>query len=268
MKHFPGLPAADARDFIKAGASSPDASIVIPAFNEEKRLPRLLGSVAATIANTTAKIELIVVDNASTDDTRGVAESYGATVITENNKGVSYARQAGLTHAQGKILFGTDADSTVPPTWLEALRHYNDAQTIGVRGRYEYDRVHPLYTVYSLATATLHQAIALLRQKGMTDTVTEAAMTGCNFSYRTEAARSIGYEPGTDYGEDALLGKRLGEKGHVHTDFSIKNTVITDGRRYQTALGVLKHIAFKLRLAATGRLYKADRGEQGFEDIR
>ena len=122
--------------------------------------------------------------------------------------------------------------------------------------------------MYSLATATLHRVIALLRQGGVTEAVTEAAMTGCNFSYRTEAAQLIGYEPGTDYGEDALLGKRLGERGNVHTDFSSNNTVVTDGRRYQTALGVLKHAAFKLKLAATGRLYKADRGEQSFEDIR
>jgi len=74
-------------------------SVVIPARNEEAYLPSALEAV---LAQTLPPFEVIVVDNASTDRTREVAEAFGARVVFCGRKGVAYARQAGLLAARGE----------------------------------------------------------------------------------------------------------------------------------------------------------------------
>ena len=95
-------------------------SVVIPARNEEAYLPSALEAV---LAQTLPPFEVIVVDNASTDRTREVAEALGARVVFCGRRGVAYARQAGLLAARGEWVAMTDADSLPTPRWLERLAH-------------------------------------------------------------------------------------------------------------------------------------------------
>ncbi len=83
-------------------------SLVIPAYNEEQGLPRVLGSVPEGID------EVLVVDNASTDRTSEVARSFGARVLLQPEKGYGSAYMAGLPAATGEIVSTADADGTYP----------------------------------------------------------------------------------------------------------------------------------------------------------
>jgi glycosyltransferase involved in cell wall biosynthesis len=94
-------------------------SVVVPAFNEAALLPACLESLADQ--DFLGRYEVIVVDNNSADQTRQIAELYGATVIREQRAGVCWARQAGALAAGGEIIVSTDADTTFTRGWLSRI---------------------------------------------------------------------------------------------------------------------------------------------------
>ena len=101
-------------------------SVVIPAFNEELYLPATLSSLRDAISACRCSVELIVVDNESADHTREVARSFAATVVYEAVHNISRVRNAGASVARGDVLAFVDADTIVPPYFLERV-----AETMG-----------------------------------------------------------------------------------------------------------------------------------------
>jgi 4,4'-diaponeurosporenoate glycosyltransferase len=98
-------------------------SIVIPARNEEDNLPRLLRSIAASVVR---PVEILVVDDASTDGTASIAQSLGATVIPSNPlparwTGKAWACHQGAQRAIGDNLLFLDADTFFVKEGLERL---------------------------------------------------------------------------------------------------------------------------------------------------
>lgn len=102
-------------------------SLIIPARNEAHNLPRLLESIRS---QPTPPLEVLVVDDASTDATAGVAASHGATVVSsltlpDGWRGKPWALQQGALAAKGDLLLFLDADCWFEPGGLDAvLRHY------------------------------------------------------------------------------------------------------------------------------------------------
>src|SRR5450432_2881780 len=96
-------------------------SVVIPAFNEEAYLPATLSCVRDAISACRCGVELIVVDNESADRTREVARSFGATVVHEAVHNIARVRNAGASAARGDVLAFVDADTIVPPYFLEKV---------------------------------------------------------------------------------------------------------------------------------------------------
>ena len=104
-------------------------SIVIPAFNEEKLLPRCLESVHAAIRAVAAThgelgeedFEIIVTDNNSTDRTGEIARDAGARVVFEPINQIARARNAGAARARGAWLLFIDADSLLGADNLGAV---------------------------------------------------------------------------------------------------------------------------------------------------
>jgi glycosyltransferase involved in cell wall biosynthesis len=94
-------------------------SVVVPAFNEAALLPACLESLAGQ--DFPGGYEVLVVDNNSVDQTRQIAERYGATVVREQRAGVCWARQAGTLAASGEIIISTDADTTFSRGWLSRI---------------------------------------------------------------------------------------------------------------------------------------------------
>lgn len=82
-------------------------SVVIPAYNAARFLPRCLGSVSTQTLQPT---EVIVVDDGSTDDTATIAASLGARVLRRPNGGLSAARNTGIRGATGDWIALLDAD--------------------------------------------------------------------------------------------------------------------------------------------------------------
>jgi dolichyl-phosphate beta-glucosyltransferase len=104
--------------------SSPFLSIVIPAHNEELRLPRTLRQVFSFLEKQTYPAEVIIVENGSTDHTLGLAREFEShhsnlTVIHEEHAGKGNALRRGVLEARGEYRFICDADLSMPITELE-----------------------------------------------------------------------------------------------------------------------------------------------------
>ncbi len=111
----------------------PRYSLIIPAYNEERLLGRLLDSVDAARATYGRgdAVELIVADNASTDRTAVIAAMRGCRVIAVEKRVIAAARNAGARAARGEFLAFVDADAQVhPDTFLEIDRALADPRVV------------------------------------------------------------------------------------------------------------------------------------------
>lgn len=93
-------------------------TVVIPVFNDAVMLKECLTALAA---QSRPADEIIVVDNASTDNSAEVARAGGARVVVEPVHGILPATTAGFDAARGDIFARLDADSLPPPDWLERV---------------------------------------------------------------------------------------------------------------------------------------------------
>lgn len=108
-------------------------SIVVPAFNEEQRLPATLQRMAEYLATRDFSFELIVVDDGSRDQTRQVVRDfidshswvrllqYDDAQGRAINRGKGFAVRQGILHAQGRDVLFSDADLSTPIEELEKL---------------------------------------------------------------------------------------------------------------------------------------------------
>jgi len=121
---------------------APELSIVIPAYNEERRLPETLRRVRAYLEARRADAEVIVVDDGSRDATAALVEARRGEfpglrlVLNGVNRGKGYSVRHGMLEARGRIVLFTDADLSAPieeaDKLLAAMRDHEVA--IGSRG--------------------------------------------------------------------------------------------------------------------------------------
>lgn len=96
----------------------PSLSVVIPCKDDAGPLARCLEALSG---QTSAPLEVIVVDNNSTDNSSEVAARWGARVITETAPGISAAASTGYDAARGDIIVRCDADTIPPSDWLQRI---------------------------------------------------------------------------------------------------------------------------------------------------
>ncbi len=112
-------------------------SVVIPAYNAAETLGSCLDALLAQVPACPQPVEVIVVDDGSSDGTAAVARTCGVTVIEQVNQGPAAARNAGVQHAAGEIVLFTDSDCVPAPGWLQAM---SDAlacpEVVGAKGAY------------------------------------------------------------------------------------------------------------------------------------
>jgi glycosyltransferase involved in cell wall biosynthesis len=99
--------------------SHPLLSIIIPAHNEEKRLPRTLEQVFAFLKEQTYSAEVLVVENGSTDRTLAIAQDFASNqpnlrVVRSAESGKGLAVRLGMLEAKGDLRFMCDADLSMP----------------------------------------------------------------------------------------------------------------------------------------------------------
>jgi len=113
-------------------------SVVIPVYNEEENIIKCLDSLISQ--QTKHDLEIILVDNGSTDQTLSVVNKksyHNIKILQEKQKGRGKARKTGFKAATGEIIFSTDADSMVPSNWIDSLSQYfNNPETIAVTSIY------------------------------------------------------------------------------------------------------------------------------------
>lgn len=116
-------------------------SLVIPAYNEARYLAACLASVAS---QNRPFDEVIVVDNASSDETAAIARSFPfVKVIAEPKRGRVFAREAGFAAAKSNLIARIDADAVLPDDWTTKVLAYfarpGSVQTAWTGGAYFYN---------------------------------------------------------------------------------------------------------------------------------
>lgn len=134
MSSAPPVPPASSRRFSVASATAPELSIIIPAYNEERRLPRTLPLIRDWVNARGLHAEVIVVDDASTDGTAAAVYQFRdqfpllyLLTTGPRNHGKGYAVRTGMLAARGRLSLFTDADLSAPieeaDKLLAALEH-------------------------------------------------------------------------------------------------------------------------------------------------
>jgi len=113
--------------------TNPLVSIIVPVYNAQKGLSRCLESICS---QTYQELEIIVLNDGSTDDSLAICEQFRAKdprimVVDKENEGVSRTRNAGLTLAQGDYIQFADSDDALDPDYTQnlvqaALQHNAD----------------------------------------------------------------------------------------------------------------------------------------------
>ncbi len=216
-------------------------SVVIPAYNEEEYLGATLDALSLQTFPRT-DFEIVVVDNASTDQTSIIARTHGADkIIFESTKGTNQARQTGLNHAEGIMIAFLDADCIAPPDWLEridaSLTQHGDS-CAAVAGAYSFpceitDSLYVMEKVYRwVVLPAVNTVMGRFLKRG-------GVIIGGNFaSFKENLQKINGLDTSfTFFGDDASIAKNFGKLGCVHYD--PKLFVVSSTRRFDRE-GLLK----------------------------
>lgn len=210
--------------------STPQAAVVIPAYNESTYLGRTLAGVNNALRQLNYPTRVIVVNNASTDCTEEIARGFGAIIVNEPTKGIGRARQAGLeaTPSTASVILTTDSDGVVPPDWI--TQHIQELQRKGVVCTFGEAKRCPDFAVrgltnyllmlYVLGANYMHAARRLMGVK---------ITPGSNMAFTRAAGFEIGgYSIQLAAVEDYDLSTRLSRLGQVKF---INCAVLVSGRR-------------------------------------
>src|SRR5579872_1274993 len=116
----------------------PTISVIVCAYNEATPLP---GCLYSLLAQTRPPDDILVINNASTDETGAVARAVpGVRVVEEPDKGLVVARETARRQAHTDIVAYVDADCRAPITWLErvAAQFERRGSPIAVTGPYRF----------------------------------------------------------------------------------------------------------------------------------
>ncbi len=203
-------------------------SIIIPAYNEEKFISECLQHVQADVlrCSDAGPVEVLVVDNASTDRTAEIARVInGVRVVHETQKGLTRARQRALNEAQGDILAFVDADTHMPPGWIKRVltSFAANPNMVCISGPYIYYDAPLLNRIFVRLYWTL---LAM-----PTYWITRYMVVGGNFAAKKSALLEIGgFDTNIEfYGEDTNIARRLSAVGKVK--FSMRLPMPTSSRR-------------------------------------
>ena len=200
-------------------------SIVVAARNEEKHIGACLDSLLRqTIA--AERFEIIVVNDRSTDATAEIIQTcmqhdsrIRLVTITETPEGLSpkkYAVSRGVIQARNDIIVFTDADCTVPPTWLDTIDRYFTPETGLVQGITSYERLPGMNRLfYALQSIDfISHGIVAASAIGAKLPINSNAN---NFAFRREAFNEVGGTTGkighVVSGDDDLLLQKIWKNG-------------------------------------------------------
>lgn len=225
----------------KLQSDNPLWSIVFCAYNEENYLLPTLESIAEI--KTGLPIEIIAVNNASTDRTMEILEQSWVVVIDEKIKWISFARNAWLKGAKWEIIFQTDADTIVPPEWIDShYKHHLNKEIWWVSWWINYEDVCSLYHLYRLWAISYHFFLKMIWKGPL-------CVWWANLSYKKDLVCYVWwFSPWSNNGEDILLFHNLSKVSKIKTVASKNINVLTSWRRYKKPYQVVNQIKSKVRI--------------------
>ena len=203
-------------------------SVVIPAFNEEALLPECLEALCAQDYG--GEVEILVVDNASTDGTAQVGRRFGVTVVGEPQRGYGKALIRGFGEARGDIIACTDADTVVPRDWISRLveEYRRHPEVVAIGGEIEFLRPNWKSRLLTRFFIPLFNRIDRANPRG-------PHLWGANLSVRRDAFLKVGgWNSKFSLQADSELSERLRKVGHVMILPTLK--VRTSSRRWNKSL--------------------------------
>ena len=228
-------------------------SIIVPAYNVENNIPYCLNSL---ISQTYENIEIICIDDGSKDNTKSVIESFAEKdsrirLISQNNSGVSAARNNGLDNAKGEFIAFVDSDDYVAGNFIERLlelitEHSADIAKCRGRGVTSYDYVEPTpENPTVISERNTHEALSIYYDGVFYGWYADDASVIWNCLYKSEVLKNIRFDTAINKGEDdcfiqmavgsaekiVYIDERLyfyynNEISLTHTKDDIKNSVV------------------------------------------
>ena len=214
--------------------SAPLLSVVVPAYNAAATI----GDCIAALRRQTVDgpVELIVVDDGSTDDTAALARAAGATVLSAPHGHAAAARNVGLRAARGPLICFTDADCAPHPDWLSQIsRPFADPDVIGCKGTYatrqrqlvarfvqleyedKYDRLRPQATIDFIDTySCAYRRAVLLANGGFDESIRYVEDQELSFRLAARGYKMVFQEAAVvDHRHSATLRAYLRKKANI-----------------------------------------------------
>lgn len=195
------------------GPGAPTLSIVLPCLDEAERLPGTLAAYLAHFPPSRSEVELLVVDDGSTDGTTVIADQIAAAdprvrvVRTSHNHGKGYAVRTGIQAALGELVVFTDADGSYGPAQLERVVAALARAPVAIGARLGPD-ADPGSPLRRLASRVFNRVMRLLLGLPFSDT--QCGLKG----FRRDAAEAVfGRARVNGFAFDAealLVARRLG----------------------------------------------------------
>ena len=213
-KSFDEIP-EDVFDTIKSQlavrqSAEPLISIVVIAYNEERRLAACLWSLSELSSQ--YPIEILGVNNNSKDRTEQVYQRLGLPYFNESKQSPGFARQCGLEHAKGKYHFCIDADTFYPPRYVDLMMT-----------KLTKSNVSCVSSFWSFFPDERHSVLGLFLFELVRDTFLwvqhfkrpELCVRGMVFAFKTELAKKVKIRTDIRRGEDGSLALSLKPFGEI-----------------------------------------------------
>jgi glycosyltransferase involved in cell wall biosynthesis len=208
-------------------------SFIVPAYNEELLLGRTLRGLDDAGRALNRPFEILVVDDASTDQTAAVAQAHGVRVVSVRHRQIAATRNAGAKVANGEMLIFVDADTLVCRTVVRAAVRAMERGAVGGGCAVRFDGRLPLYgRVLAAMTVPVYGALRLA--------------AGC-FLFCTRKAFDTagGFDEELYASEEVAMSRRLHRLGRFVV---LRESVTTSGRKLRAysageLLGVLARLA-------------------------
>lgn len=201
-------------DYKIKNSEAPFISIIIPVKNRPDDIKDCLSSLME-LDYFREKMEIIVVDDGSNDETAKRAKEFGVTVISnDKSKGPAFSRNEGAKIAQGEILAFVDSDCIASANWLQEIIPFFSLDGLAAIGGFveSYFRT-TLVDRYEEAFSSLNMGSRIIFEA---DTNSNFYVPSCNFFIKKDVFREVGgFKPGMHLGEDVDLTWRIRDNGYA-----------------------------------------------------
>lgn len=182
----------------------PSVTVIVPVRNGEETIQPLLESLQRLDYHRN-KVEVIVVDGNSKDNTREIVKNYPVKLVIENRKGLNLARNIGIKCSNGEIIAFTDSDCRVPSNWItKIVENFKDPKVSCVGGS---AKALNNDFVSQYADNSIVRLMPFFKKREELEEVKPFFRhpAGCNMAFRRKVAEEVGYfDEEINYGFDEV----------------------------------------------------------------